>query len=209
MAHDLTSTQARTASTTDQVIYNEIDTITRAVIVAALAGELTTEVADGTTMTECTPIITVTSVGAGAFIATETIIIAGETITLGDGATDGTGIDQAIADINNTAITGLVASRLGNEIVLTYIAPLSAWNLVLVEGSGTALANLGFTAGTTAATTPTSVDYYSMWSGLTADRKKLYEYTQVIHHFQGLGYSIITKQNTDSAQVTFKWEIYW
>jgi hypothetical protein len=209
MTHDLTSTQARNASTTDQVIYNEIDTITRAIITAAIAGDLEAVVDDGTTMTESTPTITVTSVSAGAFVADETIVIAGETVTLGDAVTDGTGIEQAIADINNAAITGLVASQQGTEIVLTYAPPQASWSLTLAEGTGTALADLGFTAGATTATTPSSVDYYNTWIGQTLDRKKSYEYTQVIQHFQSLGYSILAKQHTGTAQLTFKWEVYW
>ena len=209
MTHNLTSTQARNASITDQVIYNEIDTITRAIVTAGLAGNLSTTVDDGTTMTESTPTITVTSVGASAFVANHTIVIAGETITLGDAATDGTGIEQAIADINNAAIAGLVASQQGTEIVLTYAPPKATWSLTLAEGTGTALADLGFTSEVTAAITPESVAYYNMWIGQNADRKKSYEYTQVIQHFQSLGYSILAKQHTGNAQLTFKWEVYW
>ena len=208
MAHDLTATQARTVSTTDAVIYNEIDTINRAVLAAALAGDLNTQVADGTTMTESTPTITVTSSGAGAFTPSATAVFAGTTVTFGDGGTDGTGLDQAVADINNAAIAGLTATTDGAEITLTYSPPQATWSLTLAEGTG-ALAELGLTAGTITATTPDSVSYYNMWSGQIEDRKKSFEFTQVIQHFQDSGYSILAKQNTASAQTTFLWEVYW
>lgn len=208
MTHDLTSTLARNMSTSDLVIYNEIDTITRAIYTASLAGGLTATVNDGTLMTESTPTITVTSSGAGAFVATQTIVIAGTTITLGDGVGDGTNVYQATADINAAGISGLVATTDGAEITLTYEPPQSAWTLTLAEGNGTALADLGFTAGTVTATDPTSVSYYSMWSGVADDRKKAYEFAQVSNHFQSLGFSILAKKNTTTAN-TFYWEIYW
>lgn len=208
MAHDLTATEARTVSTTDLIIYNEIDTINRAVIAAALAGDLQTTVDDGTTMTESTPIITVTSSGAGAFTPSNTATFAGTTVTFGDGGNDGTGLDQAVADINNAAITGLTAAHDGSEITLTYECPQANWTFTLAEGTG-ALAELGFTAGSTTATAPESVDYYSVWTGTTEDRKKSYEFTQVVNHFQNLGYSILAKQNTASSTAVFMWEAYW
>lgn len=208
MAHDLTASQARTVSTTDQVIYNEIDTISRAIYTDALAGNLQTTVDDGTLMTESTPIVTVTSSGAGAFTPGNTAVFAGTTVTFGDGVNDGTGLDQAVADINNAAITGLTASHNGSEITLTYECPQSVWSITLAEGKG-ALAELGFTPGTTSATNPESVDYYSVWTGQTVDRKSSYEFAQVVNHFQDLGYNILAKQNTNSAVATFMWEVYW
>jgi len=211
MAHDLTATQARTVSTTDAVIYNEIDTINRAVLAAALAGDLNTQVSDGTTMTESTPTITVTgSVANPTFTAADQVQLAGQAIALGVDAGAGTGLDQAIADINNAAITGLTASKNdADQLVLTYIPPQSAWTLEIGAGTGTANADLGLTAGTVTATTPDSVSYYNMWSGQIEDRKKSFEFTQVIQHFQDSGYSILAKQNTASAQTTFLWEVYW
>jgi hypothetical protein len=203
---DLSASQARTVSTTDQVIYNEIDAITRAILAAALAGDLTTTIDDGTTMTESTPIITVTSSGAGAFTPGNTLIIAGETIILGDGVTDGTGIEQAIADINNAGIAGLTATQSGTEIVLAYEPIQASWSLLI--DAGTANAELGLTAGTYTATSPVSTEYYSMWSGQSEDRKKSFEFTQVISHFQGLGYNMVAKLNTETSN-TIKWELYW
>ncbi len=209
MAYDLTATQARTVSTTDLVIYNEIDTISRAIMAAALTGELSTTVDDGTTMTESTPTITVTSSGAGAFTPSETIVLAGSTITLGDGSGDGTNVYQATADINAADITGLTATTDGSEITLSYEPPQATWGITLAEGSGSALADLGFTAGSESPATPESVDYYSVWSGVTEDRKKSYELAQVVNHFQNLGYNILAKKNTTTASSVIKWEIYW
>lgn len=208
MAHDLTSTQARTVSITDLVIYNEIDFIHRAVMTDALLGEISVIVNDGTTMTESTPAITVTGSGFGPFTPSETIILAGTTITLGDGGNDGTGVEQAIADINNASVTGLVATQSGTEIVLTYQPLQTAWTFTLAEGSGTALVDIGFTVETATPADPESVSYYNMWTGTIDDRKKSYEFERVVNHFQGLGYSIIAKVNTDTTN-TFFWEVYW
>jgi uncharacterized membrane protein len=212
MAHNLTATQARNMSASDLVIYNEVDTITRAIYAASLAGDLSTQVTDGTTMTENTPTITVvgTSVGTGAvFTPNDTIIIAGTTVTLSSGAGSGTNVYQAVADINAASIVGLTASTDGAIVTLTYQCPQGTWSLALAEGNGTALADLGLTAGTTTATTPESVSYYNMWSGQIADRKKSYEFAQVVQNLQNDGFNIVAKQNTVSAQTTFMWEIYW
>jgi len=210
MASDLTATQARILSTSDKVIYNEIDTISRAIIDAALLGNLSTVVNDGTTMTESTPVVTVTSSGySDGWTPGATLAIAGETVTLSSGPNDGTNIDQATTDINNADISGLTATNDGSEITLSYEAPQGSWALALSEGSG-GLSELGFTAGSTSlSTNPESVDYYSVWSGTSADRKKSYEIEQVMKHFQSLGYNIVIKKNVTSDTTTFKWEVYW
>ena len=209
MTHNLTASQARTVSSTDQIVYNEVDTINRAIYVAGLAGDLSTEVGTGTDMTNSTPTVTVTSAGyADGWTPAGTFTIAGTTITLSSGVNDGVNIAQATADINAAGITGLTATNDGSEITLTYVSPQGTWSLALAEGSGS-LAELGFTAGSTSATIPESVDYYAVWSGTTEDRKKTYAMAQVIQHFQDLGYNILRKQNTGSAQSTLKWEVYW
>lgn len=209
MTHGLTSTQARSVSTTDMVIYNEIDTINRAIIAAALAGDLNTTVNDNTTMTESSPLITVTGgAGIGSFTGGQTIVIAGTTITLGDDVGDGTNFAQAVSDINASGISGLSADLVGGVIELYYEPPQSAWSLTLAEGNGTALADLGFTPGVVTATNPESVEYYSVWTGTAEDRKKSYEFAQVVNYFQNLGYNILAKKNT-TTENTFYWEIYW
>ena len=206
MAHNITATQARNLSASDLVIYNEIDTITRAINTAALAGELSTVVNDGTTMTESTPTITVTGSVANPVAGGvgESLTLAGSTVTI-DALED---LDQMIASINDAAISGLTASKnSSNQIVLTYVPPMGTWSFVIDADS--ANATLGLTAGTTTATTPESVSYYNMWSGQIDDRKKSYEFSQVVQSFQNDGFNIVAKQNTASAQTTFLWEIYW
>lgn len=205
MAHDLTATQARTVSTTDLVIYNEIDTITRAIYAAGLAGDLSTSVNDGTTMTESTPTITVTGTVADPVVggAGEALTLAGGTVSLPANSD----VDQIVAAINDEAITGLTASKnASSQVVLTYEPPMATWSLVISGDSGNT--TIGITTGTVPATDPESVTYYNVWIGQTEDRKKSYEFAQVINHFQGLGYNIVAKQNTTTTN-TFYWEIYW
>ena len=208
--HGLTSTQARTVSVTDMVIYNEIDTINRAIITAALAGDLNTSVNDNTTMTESTPTITVTgSVANPTFTPGDQIQLAGQAIALGVDPNDGTGLDQIVADINNANISGLTASANdSNQLVLTYDPPQGSWSLAIGAGTGTANVDIGLTTGTVTATDPASVEYYSVWTGTAEDRKKSYEFAQVVNYFQNLGYNILAKKNTTTGN-TFYWEIYW
>jgi hypothetical protein len=202
---DLTATQARSASTTDQVIYNEIDTVTRAILVAALAGELTTVVADGTIMTDSTPTITVTGTVTNPVVGVtdESLVIAGETITL----SANNDVDQIVATINDAMITGLVANKnVSQQVVIVYDPLPTAWSLIVSAGAGAD--TVGITVGSETPPTPSSVAYHSVWSGQETDRKKSYEYAQVVQHFQNLGYSIIAKKNTDTVN-TLKWELYW
>lgn len=202
---DFTATQARTASTTDQVIYNEIDTVTRAILTAALTGELTVVVANGTTMTQSTPTITVTGTVADPVVGVvdESLILAGNTIVL----TANNDVDQIVATINDAAVTGLSATKnAAQQVVIAYTPPVATWSLMI--GAGTANATVGVTAGSEAPVDPESIAYHSVWSGQETDRKKSYEFAQVVQHFQNLGYSIIAKKNTDTGN-TFKWELYW
>jgi hypothetical protein len=205
MAYELTSTQARVVSTTDLVIYNEVDTISRAIMASALAGNLNTTVDDGTTITQSTPTITVTGTEINPVVGgvNESLTLAGETVILLANAD----IDQIVAAINDAAITGLTATKNATgQVVIAYDPPQANWVLVIGADSGNA--TVGFTASNVAALTPDSVDYHSVWIGTTVDRKKSYVYSQVVAHFLGLGYSIIAKQNTVTAN-TILWEIYW
>jgi len=208
MTHGLTAASARIITTSDQVIYDEIDAIHRAINTAALAGELDVTVDDGTLMTESTPSITIEGTGFAPFTPGDTVIIASETIVLGGDATDGTGVKQVVADINNVLVSGLRARQVETDIVLTYETTQSNWAVTIAEGSGSALTDIGLTAGTYTPTDPESVAYYNVWNGQTEDRKKAYEFAQVVNHFQGLGYNIVAKKNT-VTQNTFIWELYW
>jgi len=206
MTRDLTASQARTVSTTDLVIYNEIDTIQREIMEQALLGNLTATVDNGTTMTESTPVVTITGTEANPAVGVsgESLTIAATSITLAANSD----IDQIIAAINDDGPAGLTASKnASDQIVLTYETPQANWGLIVSADSGNT--TIGITADTYNAPTPESVEYYQVWAGISEDRKKSYELSQVVNHFQNLGYSILAKKNTDSSTEVMKWEIYW
>lgn len=205
MAGELSAAQARTVSTGDLIVYNEIDYISRQIYAAALNGDLQTTIDDGTTMTDSTPTITVTGTVSNPVVgaAPESLTINGEGISLP--ADDD--VDQIVAAINDAAIAGLTASKNeDSQIVLTYEPTQTNWALA-IDGDS-ANPTVGFTTGSYAATPPASVDYYNVWSNLETDRKLSYHMTQVINHFQNLGFSILQKKNTETSN-TFKWEVYW
>lgn len=202
---DLTASQARIISTSDQTIYNEIDAIMRATMTAALAGELNVSIDDGTAMTESTPTITVLGTVADPVIgiADETITLAGQTITL-FGLYD---VNQIVAAINDASIPGMVASKNANQqIMLTYNTPQDAWSLAI--GAGTGNISIGLTESNITADEPASVSHYNVWSGQEENRKRSFEYTQVVTHMQDLGFNILAKKNITTNK-TFTWEIYW
>ena len=203
--HGLTASQARTVSTADSIVYNEIDAINREIIAQALLGNLEATINDSTTMTESTPTITVTGTVVSPTVGAtgESLSIANESISLPANSD----VDQIVAAINDAAIVGLVASKNTTQnIVLTYEPPMETWSLVIGVDSGNA--TVGFTDGTVSATDPTSRDYYNVWTNLTDDRKRSLHMTQVINYFQRLGYNIVQKLNTTTTN-TFQWEVYW
>jgi hypothetical protein len=196
--------EARSMARADLTIFNEVNAIMKQIITDAGNGLYETTVSDGTTMTESTPTSTVTGTQVNPTITgTPTLIIAGVTITLG---TSGTSVNAVVGDINDAGVTGLVASKdAGNNLVLSYTHPQQAsWSVAI--GSGTANADLGLTAGTTSATNPSSVDYFSVWQGVTNDRAKTDQMNQVISYFENLGYTISRLTNT-ATNKTFKWVI--
>ena len=75
------------------------------------------------------------------YINGETIVINGSTVTLSTGTT----VADAVIDITASAILNIVAT---NDSGSLKISDSSGADLVLAEGSGTALVDLGFTAGT-------------------------------------------------------------
>lgn len=207
MGYELTASQAKTVTTTDMVIYNEIDTLSRAIIAAALAGDLQVTVDDGTTMTESTPTIVITGMESDPVTASsetdEELILNGTMITFPHQSN----IYSIVGIINDAGIEGLVASKnADNQLVLTYQCPQNDWTFTI--GDSTANNTVGIAAGIVAATTPGSVAYYNMWAGIQDDRKKAYEFAQVVNHFQNLGYNILAKKNTVTEN-TLLWEIYW
>ena len=187
----------------DLTIFNEVNAIMKQIITDAGNGLYETTVSDGTTMTESTPQITITgSVSNPTITGTPTLIIAGSTITLG---TSGTNLNSITADVNDAIIPGLVAGKDNVNFRVFYTAPAStAWQVTI--GAGTANTDLGLTAGTTSATNPSSVDYFSVWQSVTNDRAKTDQMNQVISYFENLGYTISRLTNT-ATNKTFKWVI--
>ena len=204
MTYFINKTSARTIARADLTIFNETQALMKQVITDAGNGLYETTITDGTTMTESTPTITIIgSAAAPTITGTPTLIIAGVTITLG---TSGLNLNAVISDINDAAVSGLVASKnAANNLVLTYTAPAAtAWTVVI--GAGTANTALGLTAQTYTASNPDSVGYYNVWSGTVADRAKSDQMNQVINYFENLGYTIERLKNTTTNK-NLKWVI--
>tara|TARA_B100001057_G_C22514187_1_gene819188 strand:+ start:10 stop:630 length:621 start_codon:yes stop_codon:yes gene_type:complete len=200
----INKTQARTIARADLTIFNEVSALMKQIITDSGNGLYETTITDGTTMTESTPTITITGSAANpTIVGTPTLIIAGSTITLG---TSGLNLNAVISDINDAAVSGLVASKnAANNLVLTYTAPAAtAWTVVI--GAGTANTPLGVTAQTYTATDPSSVSYYNVWTGTSVDRAKSDQMNQVLEYFKNLGYSIDRLKNTTTNK-NLKWVI--
>ena len=102
MSYSITATQAKLDARADLTILNETNTLMKQIITDADAGNYSSTISDGTTMTESTPTITITGSAANPTITgTPTVIIAGVTITLG---TTGTNLNSVIADINDCCL---------------------------------------------------------------------------------------------------------
>tara|TARA_B100002019_G_C21101565_1_gene513808 strand:- start:171 stop:791 length:621 start_codon:yes stop_codon:yes gene_type:complete len=204
MSYTINKTTARAIARADLTIFNETQALMKQVITDAGNGLYQTTVDDGTTMTESTPEIVVTASTANPTItATDTVILAGQTVVLG---TTGTSLNAVISDINDANIPGLIASKnAGNNLVLTYTAPAAtAWQFII--GAGTANADLGLATATQTASNPASVDYFNCWQGNVQSREKSDQMNQVILYFENLGYSIQRLKNTNTNK-TIKWEI--
>ena len=206
MSYSITATQAKLDARADLTILNETNTLMKQIITDADAGNYSSTISDGTTMTESTPTITITGSAANPTITgTPTVVIAGVTITLG---TTGTNLNSVIADINDAGVTGVVASKnASNNLVITYTTT-AASTFTVVVGAGTANTALGLTAQTYTATVPTSKAYYNVWNGRARIRAYTDQMNQVIKYFQGLGYQIERQKNTATTN-TFKWVISW
>lgn len=203
MTYYINKQEARSMARADLTIFNEVNAIMKQIITDAGNGLYETTVSDGTTMTESTPQITITgSVSNPTITGTPTLIIAGSTITLG---TSGTNLNSITADVNDAIIPGLVAGKDNVNFRVFYTAPAStAWQVTI--GAGTANTDLGLTAGTITATNPSSIDYFSVWQGVTNDRAKTDQMNQVISYFENLGYTISRLTNSATNR-TFKWVI--
>ncbi len=203
MTYYINKQEARSMARADLTIFNEVNAIMKQIITDAGNGLYETTVSDGTTMTESTPQISITgTVSNPTITGTPTLIIAGSTITLG---TSGTNLNSITADVNDAIIPGLVAGKDNANFRIFYTAPAStAWQVAI--GTGTANTDLGLTAGTITATNPSSIDYFSVWQGVTNDRAKTDQMNQVISYFENLGYTISRLTNSATNR-TFKWVI--
>ncbi len=206
MSAGLNASQARANAMEDLVVYDEVQFIMKEIITQSVAGTYSATINDGTTMTESTPTAVVTgSAGNPAITGTPTLILDGQTITLG---TTGLNLNSVIADINDANPTGIVASKNAtNNLVLTFTAQASTtWEYII--GAGTANTDLGLTAGTYAYTNPTSVGFYNCWQGTAVDRSKSVQMDKVLKHFKNLGYKIERTENTATGK-TFQWKVDW
>lgn len=203
MTYYINKQEARSMARADLTIFDEVNAIMRQIITDAGNGLYETTVSDGTTMTESTPQISITgSVSNPTITGTPTLILGGSTITLG---TSGTNLNAITADVNDANIPGLVAGKDNANLRILYTAPAAtAWQVAI--GAGTANTDLGLTAGTTTATNPSSIDYFSVWQGVTNDRAKTDQMNQVISYFENLGY-IISRLTNSATNRTFKWVI--
>ena len=150
MSYSINATNARLIARADLTIFNETQALMKQVITDAGNGLYETTVTDGTTMTESTPTITVTGIQANpTIVGTPSVILGGQTINLG---TTGTSLNAVIADINDAAVPGVVASKNAtNNLVITFTcSQTTTWTFVI--GAGTANLNLGLTASTYTAT---------------------------------------------------------
>ena len=205
MTVGLNAAQARANSQQDMIIFNEATSIMEAIIAASAAGEYETTVSDGTTMTESTPAVTVTgTVEDPVVVPGTTLIVNGSTVTLG---ASGTNLNAIIADINDAAINGVVASKSNGYLVLEItLAASTTWQYTI--GAGTANAALGLTEGTYTASNPGSVEYFDAWQGTLTDRGLVNHMDAVIKHFRNLGFKIERLSNTATGR-TFSWYVYW
>jgi hypothetical protein len=206
MTYYINSTQARSTARNDLTIFDEVNYLMARVITVSQAGGYNVTIEDGTLMTESTPDVVVIGTNANPVIAgTPTVILGGTTITLG---TTGLSLNAVIADINDAAITGLVASKdISDNLVLTYTATAAAtWSFTI--GAGTANGALGLSDGTFDAPDPSSTSYFNAWQGNVDDEAKRDQMNEVKKYFTNLGYTTERVTNTLTGR-TFKWQITW
>lgn len=206
MSVGLNASQARAKANQDMVIYNEVQTIMSEIIKESALGSFAAIVSDGTTMTESSPQTQVVgAVSTPTVVPGATIIINGNTITLG---TTGTNLNSIIADINDAAIAGITASKDStNNLVITITQqPSNVWQYII--GAGSANTAIGITAGTYVPTMPTSINYHDTWRGTRTNRGENQQMNSIIRYFENMGYKIERSANVTS-QNTFQWNVYW
>ena len=205
MSVGLNAAQARSKASQDMIVFKETQTIMEKVIEQSGLGKFEALVEDGTTMTISTPSVQkIGTVNNPTISVGDTLIIDGNTVTLG---TSGTSLNAIISDINDASISGVTASKDAGYLVLTIEDSAGAtWSYEI--GAGTANASIGVVAGVYTLPNPTSISYYTVWQGTLTDRAIQNQMEQVITHFSNLGYKIERLTNT-STNRTFKWYVYW
>jgi|TARA_B110000914_G_C15405558_1_gene419349 hypothetical protein len=206
MSYSVSAQQARTTARNDLTIFNEVQALMKQVITDAGNGLYQTIVSDGTTMTESTPVILLAGTVENPTISVgnDTLIIAGQTITLG---TSGLNLNAIMADINDALIPGLIAGKGNNKFRIFYTATAATtWQVVIGSGSANAALGINVAGGTLTAINPDSIIYNNVWQGLTSDAAKSDQMKQVITYFENLGYTIARQTNTITNS-TFKWVI--
>lgn len=205
MTIGLNASQARSKSQQDMIIFNETDVIMRGIIEASERGDYDVVIGDNSTMTESTPeSVLVGEVQNPVISYGSTVIINGQTVTLGITSTNLNGI---IADINDANIPGVTAGKIDNRLVITIVhTAKETWTYEI--GTGTANLAIGIYAGLYTANNPVSIDYFNVWQGLETNRALVQQMDAVIRHFRNLGYKIDRVTNTATSK-TFKWYVYW
>lgn len=203
MIFSLNASSARLQSSNTIIIYNEISEIFKKILAEIHNGEYEA-IVKNTYMTESTPKITITgTIENPTILPNDTININGTNIILG---ITGTNLNSIIADINDTNISGLIASKNENKLVIEYTVQENNWQLNI--GAGSANAVLGLASQIYVPENPDSVDYYSVWTEVSNNRKLKSEMDMIIKYFESLGYTIYRKTNINTAN-TFEWVIQW
>lgn len=196
------SFEARLVANTDLVVFEEITVIQRCIIEAAKENNYEVVVADGTTMTDSTPEVSVQALTANPTVAAgDTLILDGTTVTLTGGD-----LNSVINDINDYNLDYVTASKTDNKLVLNYAGPDTAWRFEV--GNGTANSKVGLLANNYDPETPESQLYYQNWVGTRDDRRRWDHIRQIITHFEALGYNIEVMVNPCTNR-TFLWKAYW
>ena len=206
MSYYINKNEARATARNDLTIFNEVQALMKQVITDAGNGLYQTIVSDGTTMTESTPVILLAGTVENPTISVgnDTLIIAGQTITLG---TSGLNLNAIMADINDALIPGLIAGKGNNKFRIFYTAPAATtWQVVIGSGSANAALGINVAGGTLTAINPDSIIYNNVWQGTGTDRAKTDQMNQVMSYFTNLGYTIDRQTNSLTGK-TFKWVI--
>lgn len=200
----LNATQARSKSAQDLTIYQESYHIMNDIILASAEGKFEVVVSNKSTMTGSQAAHRVVGTQQNPVIAPNaTIIINSTTIVLG---TSGTNLNAIIADINDAGLTGVVASKQDQKLVIDITLPQDNWTYDI--GAGTANSDLGIIADAGSALAPSGVSYFDVWQGTQTNRALQNQMESVVRYFESLGYKIQRRSNITSGK-TFDWYVFW